>query len=80
MTIELVTDFLFWCCIINYAVLMIWFLVFKFAHKQIYQLHQHWFELTPVQFDCLHYGGMAFYKLSIFLFNLAPYLALLIIR
>jgi len=79
MTIELVRDVLGWSALINYAVLIWWFLVFHFAHDWIYGLHGRWFKLSVERFDAIHYAAMAFYKLCIFVFNLAPYLALRIV-
>lgn len=76
MSIEAVRRFLLWCTIINYGVLMIWFLVFVFAHDWIHQLHGRWFRLSREQFDAIHYGGMAIYKIGILLFNLVPYIVL----
>lgn len=79
MTIEMFRDVLGWSALINYAVLMVWFLVFSFARDWIYRLHGKWFKLLPESFDAIHYAAMAFYKLCIFVFNLGPYLALRIV-
>ena len=76
MTIELIRDVLGWSALINYAVLIWWFLMFRFARDWMYGFHGKWFKLTPESFDAIHYAAMAFYKLCIFVFNLAPYLAL----
>lgn len=35
MTIELSRNFLLWCTVINYGILLVWFLVFVFAHDWI---------------------------------------------
>jgi len=79
MSIETTRDMLLWCTVMNYAVLLVWFLLFSVVHDWIYRLHTRWFRLTAAQFDALHYGGMAIYKVRILLFNLVPYVALLII-
>jgi hypothetical protein len=71
---------LFWCGVINYGVLLLWFLVFLFAHNWIYLLHSRWFHFSVEQFDMLHYAGMSIFKIGILLFNVAPYLALNIVR
>lgn len=67
---------LFWCTVMNWAVLLVWFLVFTLAHDWIYGVHARWFRLAAEQFDALHYAGMAIYKIGILLFNLVPYVAL----
>jgi hypothetical protein len=79
MSIEKVRRVLLWCAVINYAVLVIWFLVFLIAHDLMYQLHGRWFHISVEQFDMLHYGGMAVYKLGVLLFNLVPWIALHIV-
>lgn len=79
MTMELIRDVLGWSALINYAVLIWWFLLFLFAHDWMYRLHGRWFKLSVERFDTIHYAAMAFYKLCIFVFNLGPYLALRIV-
>ena len=76
MTVNELKEILLWCVGINYAVLLIWFGVFVFAHHWMYRLHTRWFKLPVETFDALHYAGMAVYKIGILLFNLVPLLAL----
>ncbi len=79
MTIETTRTFLLWCTILNYAILIYWFLVFAYARGWIKRLHGRRFNLSDERFDATHYAGMALYKIGIFLFNLAPCIALYII-
>jgi hypothetical protein len=72
-------NFLAWCTIIDYSLLMLWFSAFTIGHDWLHLMHGKWFDLTKEQFDIVNYGGMALFKLFIFLFNLVPYLALRII-
>ena len=76
MTIEAARTFLLWCTVIDYAVLLVWFLVFIFAHDWIQRLHGRWFRLSSEQFDALHYVGMSIFKIGIILFNLVPFIVL----
>ncbi len=76
MTLELIRDVLGWCALINYGILLLWFLIFSLAHEWLHGLHGRWFTLSGENFDAIHYLSMAFYKLSIFLFYLTPYLVL----
>ncbi len=78
MNLESLRQFLLICTLLNYVVLLIWFLAFRFAHDALYRMHARWFRLTPEHFDALHYQGMAVYKVGVLLLNLAPYLALLL--
>jgi hypothetical protein len=79
MTIEVIRPFLLWCTVINYGVLLAWFLVFVFAHDLMQRIHGRWFHLSRDQFDALHYAGMAVYKVGILLFNLVPFVVLSIL-
>ncbi len=79
MSIAIVRDVLLWCTVINYGVLLVWWLCFMLAYDWLYQLHGRWFHLSLEQFDALHYAGMAMFKIGILLFNLVPYIALRIV-
>ena len=80
MSIAMIRQALRCCALLNYGVLLVWWLCFLFAHDWIYQLHGRWFHLSVEQFDTLHYAGMALYKIGILLFNLIPYIALRIVE
>lgn len=67
---------LLWCTVINYAVLVIWFLLYALAHGWLCRLWGRWFRLTAEQFDGLNFGGMMVYKMGILLMNVAPLVAL----
>ena len=79
MTLNIARDMLLWCFIINMGLLMWWFMFFTLAHDSIYRLHKKWFTISVETFDGIHYAGMAFFKICIFVFNMVPYCALLII-
>ena len=76
MTIELTRRCLLLCTVIDYGVLLAWFLVFVFAHDWMQRVHGKWFRLSREQFDALHYDRMSIFKIGILLFNLVPFLAL----
>ena len=79
MTLEVIRDALAWCTVINWAILLWWFLVFSMAHDWMYRFHGKWFKIPVEKFDAIHYAGMALFKTAILLFNLVPYLALRIV-
>ena len=79
MTLEIIRDALGWCTVINFGLLLWWFLFFTLAHDWTYRMHSRWFNLTADRFDTLHYAGITFFKIAIFLFNLVPYLSLRIV-
>lgn len=76
MNLSHLSDFLLYSLLINYLILIIWFVVFVFAKDWMKRLHGQWFKLNDQQFDSIHYGGMAIYKIGILLLNLTPYIAL----
>ena len=39
MTLEITRKALLWCAVINYAILLVWFLFFVLAHDRMYLLH-----------------------------------------
>ncbi|MGH1370627.1 MAG: DUF6868 family protein [Cellvibrionaceae bacterium] len=79
MTIVEFQSFLGWCIIINFGVLMWWFLFLVFAHDWVYHLHHRWFKISEPRFDEIHYSAIAYYKLSVFVLMVVPYLALKIV-
>ena len=79
MTVEMIRDVLAWCTVINIGLLLWWLSFFTLAHDWLYRFHGKWFKLSVERFDAIHYAGMAFFKICIFLFNLVPYLALRIV-
>jgi len=79
MTIAVTRTLLLWCTVTNYGVLLLWFLVFVFAHDWMHRIHGRWFRLSREQFDALHYAGMSILKIGIILFNLVPFIVLSII-
>ena len=79
MTVEHARQALLWCALINYGVLILWFVAFVAAHDLLYRLHTKWFRISVEAFDTIHYGGMAIYKIGIFLLNLVPYIAVTLV-
>jgi hypothetical protein len=80
MSVDLVRNAFLWCTVINYVVLLVWFLLYMLPHQWLYRLWARWFRLRAEQFDAINFAGIALYKLGILLFNLAPYVALRIVR
>lgn len=79
MDLSTLRDVLVWSLIVNYAILLVWFVMFSLAHDAVYRLHTRWFRLSRESFDALNYGGMAVYKIGVLLLNVAPLVASLIV-
>ncbi len=79
MNLLALKSILLWSTLINYGVLIMWFLAFHFGHDLMYRTHARWFRISVERFDALHYAGMSVYKVGIMLFNLVPCVALWIV-
>jgi hypothetical protein len=79
MTLETIRDVLGWCSVINIGLLLWWFVAITLMHDWVYKYHSKWLKLPVEKFDAIHYSGMTYFKIGIFLFNLVPYLALRIV-
>ena len=79
MPIETLRNMLMWCAIINTGMLIVWFVMFVSIGGWIYRMHSRWFKISRETFDAMFYAGMGLFKLAIFIFNLVPWIALMII-
>ncbi len=79
MTVELIAAMLGWCTLINFGLLIWWFLFATIAHDWTYRLHTKWFKISQERFDAIHYSLMGIFKMGVIVFNLVPYLALRIV-
>ena len=77
MTTNEIKNVLLWCTVLNYAVLFIWFRDLYFCSMTGCTGCTAVGSSSPVEtFDALNYGGLAVYKIGIFLLNLMPLTAL----
>jgi hypothetical protein len=79
MTVDIFRDVLAWCSAINIGLLLFWLLWLVLAHDFVYRVHGKFLKLSVERFDEIHYAGMAFFKICIFVFNIVPYLSLRIV-
>jgi hypothetical protein len=79
MNIETVRSFFLWCTVINYAVLLLWVVIFWFVHDWHYRLTNRFFKVSVETYDLVNFSGIAAFKIAIILLNLVPFLALCII-
>ena len=79
MRTETLRSLLLWCTVLDYGILLAWFLVFMMARDGLQRLHGRWFRVSGEPFDALHYAGMTVLKIGILLFNLVPFVVLCII-
>ncbi len=79
MIVDQIKEVLLWCFIINTGMLLWWFLFIVLARNWVYRMHTKWFKISEERFDEIHYAGMAFFKICIFVLYLVPYIALCIV-
>jgi hypothetical protein len=79
MSLAVARSTLLWCTLINYGLLIVWMLLMAAPREGLYRLWGRWFPLSAEQFDAINFGGIVLYKLLILVFNLVPYIALLIV-
>jgi len=79
LSIEIVRGVLFWCSIINFSLLAFWGLLMLTPHEWMHRFWSRWYRISAEQFDVIQLSGIVLYELLIFVFNLIPYIALLII-
>ncbi len=80
MSFQKLIAFFKWCTIINIALFMLSALTVIIAPNFVYETQGLLFHLPREGFDITIYALLGFYKVIILVFNLAPYLALLIIQ
>jgi len=79
MDIESIRAFFMWCTILNVALLVLSSLICLCAGDWIYRIHSKWFSISRETFNVAIYSFLGLYKIFIFVFNLIPYIALLIV-
>jgi hypothetical protein len=79
MPIETLTTFFMWCTIINTAILIYSTLFLWLAPGFVYRIQSKWFPISRETFNIVAYSYLGLFKLLFLVFNLVPYLALLIL-
>ncbi|MFC1757629.1 DUF6868 family protein [Planctomycetota bacterium] len=78
MDIETLRDFFRWCTIINGGLLVFWTAACGFAPDAVYRTQQKFFPISKEVFTIAIYCFLGLFKIFFLMFNLVPYLALLI--
>ena len=79
MDLVAVRTFFMWCTILNGVLLTVSFLICTMGADWAYRMHSKWYRISEESFDSIHYAGIAFFKITIFVFNIIPYFALRIV-
>jgi len=79
MSIELLRSFFMGCTIINGVLLILSFLICAFAGDRVYKMHGKWFAIPRETFNVVIYSFIGFFKIIFLVFNVVPYVALLMV-
>ena len=79
MDIQTLTSFFMWCTLINGALLILWSTLFLFAPDLVYRTQRKFIPITREFFDMVMYGFLGLFKMVFIVFNLVPFIALLIV-
>ena len=77
MNIETLREFLGWCLVINGGLMIFTFIMISAVGDLAARFHARMFKLEPDAVRLEFYRYMANYKIAIIVFNLVPYLTLL---
>jgi len=79
MDIQILTTFFMWCTIINGALLVLWITMLKLVPDFVYRTQSKWFPISRETFNVVIYSFLGLFKIVFLVFNVVPYVALLII-
>jgi len=79
MDIQALTMFFMWCTIINGGIMTLWVVFLVFAPDFVYRMHRRWFPISRESFNLIIYSFLGLFKIIFLVFNVVPYIALLII-
>ncbi len=68
-----------WCTIIDGTLLILSFLICACAGGWIHQVHSKWFPISRETFNVAIYCFIGLFKILFLVFNLVPYIALVIV-
>ena len=79
MDAQVLTAFFMWCTIMNGALLVLWTVMCMLVPNLVYRLQSKWFPIPRETFNVVIYSFLGLFKIVFLVFNLVPYVALLIV-
>ena len=79
MDIQTLTIFFMWCTIINGSLFILWVIMYILAPDLIYRIQSKWFPIPRETYNVLMYSFLGLFKIIFLVFNVVPYIVLLII-
>ena len=79
MDIQTLTSFFMWCTIMNGALLLFWTTMCIWSPELVYRTQSKWFPIPRETFNVIIYSFIGLFKIVFLVFNIIPYVALLIL-
>ena len=79
MFFQTLTTFFMWCTILNGGLLILWTLMCMLAPNLVYRTQSKWFPIPRETFNVVIYAFLGLFKIVFLIFNVVPYVTLLII-
>ena len=79
MDIKTLTAFFMWCTIINGSLLVLWIAMCILAPDLVYRTQSKWFPIPRETVNLVIYSFLGLFKILFLVFNVVPYVALLIV-
>lgn len=76
MDMVMLKDFFFWGFILNFGLLLFWFLMILIAKDFVFNIHSKIFSISKEQYNVVMYSALAAYKLMTYMFFFIPWLIL----
>ena len=68
-----------WCAVMNGGLLVLWTIVLIVAPDFVYRTQSKWFPISRETFNVVIYSFLGLFKIVFLVFNVVPYVVLLII-
>ncbi|MGB5439317.1 MAG: DUF6868 family protein [Gammaproteobacteria bacterium] len=78
MDIQTLTTFFMWCTIINGSILLLWAAFCLLTPDLVYRTQSLFFPIPRQTFDVIIYAFLGLFKIFFLVFNVVPFVALLI--
>jgi hypothetical protein len=79
MDIQTLTTFFMWCTILNGGILVVWTMFFVFAPDFAYRTQSKFFPIPREAYNVVIYSAIGLFRIFFVVFNLVPFVALLIV-
>lgn len=79
MDIQTLTAFFKWCTIINGSILILWGSLFILTPEVVFKTQTKWIPIQREPFNLAMYCFLGLFKILFLIFNVTPFLALMIV-